>query len=156
LVVQGSGALSIFWGSAISLGEWNSGMRREARTRRRGRFEGGDASGLGVAGGLLFAQEQGEFTELQLECGDGALAVAQARVEFAFAQGEDVRADGEGLLLVGGGALRGLQFKFGAAAAFIEGLHPQGFGDVGDGFGESMQGGGPGVQAGGESFPPGI
>jgi len=31
--------------------------------------------------------------------------------------------------------LGGVQFLVGAAAAFFEGLHPEGFGDVGDGFG---------------------
>jgi hypothetical protein len=33
----------------------------------------------GVAGALLFAQEQGRFTELQLKCGEGVLAVAHGR-----------------------------------------------------------------------------
>ena len=44
----------------------------------------------------------------------------------------------------------------GTSSAFVERLHPEGFGDVGDGFGEAVQRGGSGVQAGGESLPPGI
>jgi hypothetical protein len=44
----------------------------------------------------------------------------------------------------------------GAAATFFEGLHPQGFGDVGDGFGEAVQGGGTCVESRGEGLPPGV
>jgi len=44
----------------------------------------------------------------------------------------------------------------GTAFSFFEGLHPEGFGDVGDGFGQAVQGGGAGIQTGGEGFPPGI
>jgi hypothetical protein len=43
-----------------------------------------------------------------------------------------------------------------AAAAFVEGLHPEGFGGVSYGFGESMQGGGTCVQSGRESLSPSI
>ena len=50
-----------------------------------------------------------------------------------------------GMLLVGGGALRRSQFQLRTAAAFVEGLQPEGFGDVGAGFGEAVQGGGAGV-----------
>jgi hypothetical protein len=94
---------------------------------------------------LFLAEQKREFAQPQIQFGDGALAVVQAGVEFAFAQGQDVGADFEGLLLLGGGALRGLQFELGAPAAFVEGLEPKGFGDVGDGFGEAVQGGGSGV-----------
>jgi hypothetical protein len=62
----------------------------------------------------------------------------------------------EVLLIVGDGALRGLEFELGASAAFVEGLHPEGFGDVGDGFREAVQGGGAGIEACGEVLPPGI
>jgi hypothetical protein len=65
-------------------------------------------------------------------------------------------ADLEVLLLVGGEAFGGFQFLLGSAAAFIERLHPQGFGDVGDGFGEAVQGGGAGIESRGETFPPGV
>jgi len=44
----------------------------------------------------------------------------------------------------------------GAAAAFLERLHPQGLGDVGDSFWEAVQGGGAGVESGGEGSPPGV
>ena len=54
---------------------------------------------------MFYAQSEREFAELQSQVGDGALAVAQASVELAFAQSENVRADLEGLLLVGGRAL---------------------------------------------------
>jgi len=50
----------------------------------------------------------------------------------------------------------GFQFQVSAAAAFFEGLHPEGFGDVGDGFGEAVQGGGACVQSCGEGIPPGV
>jgi hypothetical protein len=49
-----------------------------------------------------------------------------------------VGADLEVLLKLVAEALGGLQFLVGAAAAFVEGLHPQGFGDVGDGFGQAV------------------
>ena len=41
-------------------------------------------------------------------------------------------------------------------APFLEGLHPECFGDVGNRFGEPMQGGRPGIEARGEALPPGI
>jgi hypothetical protein len=44
------------------------------------------------AGGLLFAQQAGQFAQTQVEVFDGAVAIAEAGVEFAFAQGEDVGA----------------------------------------------------------------
>jgi hypothetical protein len=91
---------------------------------------------------LFLAEQKSEFAQLQIEVVDGALAVVQAGVEFAFAQGQDVGADFKVLLLVGGGALRGLQFELRPAAAFVEGVQPEGLGDVGDGFGEAVQGGG--------------
>ena len=94
---------------------------------------------------MFLAQQKGEFAQLQIQLGDGALALVQAGVEFAFAQGQDVGANFEGLLLVGGGRSCGFEFELGAAAAFLEGLHPERFGNVGDGFGEAVQGGGAGV-----------
>ena len=65
-----------------------------------------------------------------------------------------MRADLESLFVGGEGAGGRVLFLRGAATAFVEGLHPEGFGDVGDGFGESVQGGGAGVEACGEPFPP--
>jgi hypothetical protein len=49
-----------------------------------------------------------------------------------------VGADFEVLLVVGGDAFGCVQFLLSAAAAFVEGLHPEGFGDVGDGLGEAV------------------
>ena len=106
--------------------------------------------------GLFFAQQERQFAELQIQLADGALALVQPSVEFALAQGQYVGADFEGLLLFGAGALCGFEFQLGAAAPFVEGLHPERLCDVGDGFGEAVQGGGAGVQAGGEMFPPGV
>jgi hypothetical protein len=67
-----------------------------------------------------------------------------------------VGADLEVLLKLVAKIRGGFQFLVGAAAAFVEGLHPQGFGDVGDGFGEAVQGGGACVETCGEGFPPGV
>jgi len=110
-------------------------------------LEGGDAPRLRFAGGLFFAQQEREFAELQIQIGDGGLAVTEAGIEFSFSKVKDMGADFERLLLFGGGALRRFEFELGAAAAFVEGLHPQGFGDVGDGFRQSMEGGGSGVES---------
>ena len=67
-----------------------------------------------------------------------------------------MRTDLEGLFVAGEGAGSGVLFLRCAPAAFVEGLHPEGFGGVGDGFVQSVQGGGAGIQAGGESLPPGV
>lgn len=65
-------------------------------------------------------------------------------------------ADFEGLLLLGGGVIGGFELELGAAAAFVKGLHPEGFGDVGDGLGQAMQGGGTRIQPRSKVFPPDI
>jgi hypothetical protein len=83
-------------------------------------------------------------------------AIAQPGFEFAFTQAQDMRAELQGLFVGGAGAGGGVLFLRGAAAAFVEGLHPEGLGGMCHGLGQSMEGGGAGVQAGGESFPPGI
>jgi hypothetical protein len=100
--------------------------------------QGGKSAGERFARRLLSAEHSGEFTQAQIQILDGAVAIAQAGVEFAFAQGEDVGADLEVLLKLLAEVFGGLQFLVGAAAAFFEGLHPEGFGDVGDGFGEAV------------------
>jgi hypothetical protein len=112
----------------------------ECRAGQELSFEGSDAATPRVACGLFLAQQKGEFAQLQIQLGDRAFALVQAGVEFAFAQGQDVGTDFEVLLLVGGGCSSGFEFELGAAAAFVERLHPEGFGDVGDGFGEAVQG----------------
>ena len=95
--------------------------------------------------GLFFAEQECQLAELQIQLADGALALVQAGVEFALAQGQYVGADFEVLLLFGAGALCGSEFELRAAAPFVEGLHPECFCDVGNGFGEAVQGGGAGV-----------
>jgi hypothetical protein len=67
-----------------------------------------------------------------------------------------VGADLEGLFVCGEGAGGGVLFLRRAAPAFVEGLHPEGFGSVGHGFGKSVQSGRAGVQSSRESLPPGI
>ena len=47
-------------------------------------------------------------------------------------------ADLEALLVEFGEACAVALFESGAAFAFFQGLHPQGFGNVGDGFGEAV------------------
>jgi hypothetical protein len=80
--------------------------------------------------------------ELGFQAGLPLFAIIKSRLEFAFAQGKDMGADLEGLFVGGEGAGGGVLFLGGAAAAFVEGLHPQGLGGVGYGFGESVERGG--------------
>jgi hypothetical protein len=105
---------------------------------------------------LFLAQQSCEFAQAQVQIFDGAVAIAETGVEFALAQGQDVGADLEVLLVVGGEAFGGFQFLLGAAAGFGEGLHPEGFGDVGDGLGKAVQGGRARIESGEEGFPPSI
>jgi hypothetical protein len=93
---------------------------------------------------------------LSLEDGLPLFTIAQSGFEFAFAKAQDMRADFEGLSIGGEGAGGGVLFLRGAAPAFVEGLHPEGFGGVGHGFGESMQSGGTGVESSRKPLPPGI
>jgi hypothetical protein len=81
-----------------------------------------DPPGLRFSRGLFLTEQKSQFAQLQIQFGDGALAVVQAGVEFTFAQGEDVGANFQGLLPFGGGRSRGLEFELGAAASFLEGL----------------------------------
>jgi hypothetical protein len=118
--------------------------------------KGGNAAGLRLPCGLFLAQHEHQFSELQIEGGDGAVSVAEAGVEFAFTQGEDMGADLDGLLLISGVAFFGFELESGASAAFVERLHPEGFGNVCNGFGEAVQGGWSGVEAAAESLPPGV
>lgn len=67
-----------------------------------------------------------------------------------------MRADLEALFVEGVGAGSGGGFEGGALAAFVEGLHPEGFGDVGDGFGQAVEGGGARVEPGSQLFPPSV
>jgi hypothetical protein len=50
------------------------------------------------AGGLFFTKGAGELAQAQVQIFDGAITIAQAGVEFAFAQREHVGADLEVLL----------------------------------------------------------
>ena len=75
---------------------------------------------------------------MSFEGGLALFAIVQSGFEFAFAKAQDMRADLEGLFVGGEGAGGGVLFLRGAAAAFVEGLHPEGFGGVGYGFGQSV------------------
>jgi len=48
---------------------------------------------------LLFAQRSGEFSQAQVQVFDGAAAIAETGVEFAFAKGDHVGADLEALFV---------------------------------------------------------
>lgn len=74
----------------------------------------------------------------QIQILNGAVAIAEARVEFAFAQGEYVGAQLEALLIEFGEPGAVALFKRCAASAFLEGLHPKGFGDVRYRFGQAV------------------
>jgi hypothetical protein len=119
-------------------------------------FKKADALFEGVSAGAFFAQEECQFAELRFECTEGAFAILEARVEFAFAQGQHVGADFEVGFGTEGAACVAAQFLFGTASSFIERLHPERFGDVRDGFRQAVQGGGAGIKPGGEALPPGV
>ena len=97
-------------------------------------FKKADALFKGVPGGAFSAQEECQFLELGFECGLGAFAILEARVEFAFAQGEHVGADLEVGFGTDCGARLAAQFLFDTASAFIERLHPESFRHMRDRF----------------------
>jgi hypothetical protein len=66
-------------------------------------LEACDAPRLRFSCRLFLAQQERQFAQLQILFGNGAFALVQAGVEFTFAQGQDVGADFEVLLLFGGG-----------------------------------------------------
>jgi hypothetical protein len=105
-------------------------------------LEGGDAFGLRVAGGFSPAQQQGQLPDLVLQGRLSAITILEPRFEFALAQRQHVRADFERLSVYGICVLGGALIERGAAAAFIECLHPERFGDMGDGRGEAVERGG--------------
>jgi hypothetical protein len=109
-----------------------------------------------LSGGLFFAKNAGEFSQAQVQVFDGAVAIAEAGVEFAFPQGENVGAQLQTLLIQFSESCAVALFEQCAALAFLEGLHPEGFGDVGDGFWEAVQGGRARVQSRGKGFPPSV
>jgi hypothetical protein len=96
---------------------------------------------------VVFTDQHREFVNLRFERGLVAFAILEAQVELSFAQGEHVRADFEVVFGVSGAAGVSAKFLRSTSAALVEGLHPEGLGDVGDGFGEAMKGGGAGVEA---------
>ena len=119
-------------------------------------FKRGDAAGLDFAGRLFFAQQASQFLKLQFECALGAFAVLEPGIEFALAQGEDMGAQVEVGFALGGASHGAVKFLLRPPAAFLEGLHPECFGDVGDRFGQPTQGRRAGIEARGEPLPPGI
>jgi hypothetical protein len=93
---------------------------------------------------------------LSFEGGLALFAIAQSGFELAFAKAQNMRADLESLLVGGEGAGGGVLLLRSAAAALVEGLHPESLGGVGYGFGQSVEGGGAGVQASRKPLPPRI
>lgn len=93
---------------------------------------------------------------MSFEGGLALFAIAQSGFELAFAKAQNMRADLESLFVGGEGAGGGVLLLRSAAAAVVEGLHPEGLGGVGYGFGQSVEGGGSGIQASRQPFPPGI
>jgi hypothetical protein len=79
-----------------------------------------------------------EITQGQVEIFNRVVAIEQTRVEFAFAQREDVGAELQALLGGFGDEGAVALFEQCAAFAFFKRLHPQGFGDVGDAFGQAV------------------
>ena len=67
-----------------------------------------------------------------------------------------MRADVLGLLLVSGDVFGGLKFDVRTAPTFVERLHPEGFGDMGDGFREPVKSGGTGIKSRAGGLPPGV
>jgi hypothetical protein len=90
---------------------------------------------LGFARHLFLAQHAGQFSQPQIQFFDGVIAIAQTRIEFAFAKREDVGAQLEALLVEFGEAGAVALFEQCAVLAFLERLHPQGLGDVSYRFG---------------------
>jgi hypothetical protein len=83
------------------------------------------------------AQQQGQLPDLVLQ--GRAITILEPRFEFALAQRQHVRADFERLSVYGICVLGGALIERGAAAAFIECLHPERFGDMGDGLGVAVE-----------------
>ena len=98
----------------------------------------GSLSAEQVARSLFLSQGSGEFTQAQIQVFNRAVAIAQARVKFAFAQGQDVGAQFQTLFVCEPGVVA--LFQRCAAFAFFERLHPERLGDVGDAFGQAVQG----------------
>ena len=82
------------------------------------------------------------FAQFELQIRNTLIAMPQARVEFAFAKREDMRADFQALPVKFCQARAVALLEIRAALAFFERLHPEGFGDVDHAFGQTVQGGG--------------
>ncbi len=119
-----------------SPGECRDSTNGPARRRRRQElvFKYRYPAGLGVARQLFLTKQEHQFPEVGFECGEASLAILEARVEFAFAQGEQVGADFEVGLGTEDGARFAAQFLLGTAAGFVERLHPESFRHMRDRF----------------------
>lgn len=119
-----------------SPGECRDRTNGPARRRRCQEFvfNKADAFFKGVPGGAFFAQEECQFLELGFECSEGAFAILEARVEFAFAQGEYVGADFEVLFCRERAAGVSGEFLRGASSGLVERLHPESFRHMRDRF----------------------
>jgi len=106
---------------------------------------------------VLFAKRAGNFSKPQIQFFDGAVAISEAGVEFAFAKGEDVGADLRGFV----GGRRQCVLRFSVLAGRGGGL-PRALASTGPRrrgrqfSGRAVQGGGAGVESGGEGSPPGV
>jgi hypothetical protein len=107
---------------------------RQFRLNRR------ESSGHGVAAGLFPLQHASQQVEASREFRNGPVSILDTSFHFAFTQGQHVRAEFYALLLLRESAIRHPLFEQGAPPAFVEGLHPEGFGDVRDRLGEPMKG----------------
>lgn len=110
-------------------------------------FKVGYAPRLSVARRLFLSQQKSEFFKLRFERGLHAFSILEPCVEFAFAQGEDMRADLEITFGLRGRAGVAGGFLLSAASAFLERLHPEGLGDVRHGLRQAVQRGGPRIYA---------
>lgn len=119
-------------------------------------FELPDPLSLTLARCLLFAEQQREGLEFDFERGPRALLVAQARIELAFAQRQDVRTDLHGLLLDFQFPPHGAQLLSRSVPTLIQGLQPQRLAHVRHGLRQSVQGGRTRIEAAGEARPPRI
>jgi hypothetical protein len=126
------------------------------RSRQELVFKGGDAPALCISGRLFFAEQLSELLELCLKCGLRSFAILKARFEFAFAQGEDMRAEVKILLSPSGVAHLAVDLLLGAPAAFVERSHPKGLGDVRNRLGEPVKCRWAGIEARRQALPPGV
>lgn len=105
---------------------------------------------------LLFAKQVGKFLQAPIQFCNRAVAIAQPGVEFAFAQGEDVRAEIESLPVEFSKAHLVVLLNRNAPASFLKRLQPEGLRDVNNRLGQAVQRCRPGIQSRRQGLPPGV